>query len=298
MEGMGYPEIGRLLQYVGASWLLGFAAMAALGDPAFRRAVPVRPTLAVGVASLLIGAAISVAAQTAMMTGTNLNELNWDGLSLVLLETQWGWGASARLALGLMILAHLLFVPAGRVMLALTVLVMASFAFTGHGAATEGAIGLVHVIADVLHLVAAGIWIGMLFVFLALAVTAQEETLRPFHKWLEGFSGVGSVLVSVLIVTGIINTYFLVGLKNPALLLNSPWFLGLIIKLVLFALMLGCAAANRFYLTPRFGRGLDTGETSVAVKKLRNSLWIELGVGFGVLLIIAAIGMMAPPAAG
>ena len=39
---------------------------------------------------------------------------------------------------------------------------LASLAWAGHGAATPGAAGDLHLAADVLHLLAAGLWLGTL----------------------------------------------------------------------------------------------------------------------------------------
>lgn len=297
MEGAGYAEAGRFLQYVAAAWLIGFTVVGAFGDASFRQALPVRRLLVIGISVLLVGSGVSIAAQTVMMIGASFSELRWSDISLVLFETQWGWGAGARLGLAIAMLTHLIWVKPDRAAFGTSLAILATFAFTGHGMATQGVLGLLHVFADILHLFAAGTWIGMLFVFLALTLVGRAQTWMALHRWLVAFSGVGSLLVSVLIVTGIINSVFLLGQRSPSVLLNSPWVAGLIIKMGLFLVMLACAAANRFHLTPRLGQVSGGWETAVVISKLRISLWIELGVGFGVLLIIAIIGMQAPPAA-
>ena len=62
----------------------------------------------------------------------------------------------------------------------------------------------------------------------------------------------------------------------------------LLLKIGLFAAMLGIAAVNRFHLTPQLGaRGISR---SLA----RNSL-AETGLGLCVLLFVGALGTMAPP---
>ena len=40
---------------------------------------------------------------------------------------------------------------------------LASLAWSGHGAASEGFRGTVHLVADIVHLLAAGVWVGPLF---------------------------------------------------------------------------------------------------------------------------------------
>ena len=53
---------------------------------------------------------------------------------------------------------------------------MASFAWTGHGAADEGLGGLLRVIGDVFHLIAAAVWVGALAVFALLLFQSRNAS--------------------------------------------------------------------------------------------------------------------------
>jgi copper transport protein len=63
----------------------------------------------------------------------------------------------------------------------------------------------------------------------------------------------------------------------------------LALKVGLFAAMLGIAAVNRFYLTPRLS-------TSRAQRALAGNSLAETGLGLGVLLLVGLLGTMAPTA--
>ena len=122
--------------------------------------------------------------------------------------------------------------------------------------------------------------------------------MGALHRALHGFSGVGTAVVAVLLATGAINGWFLVGLDH----LNGLWTTAygrlLSLKLVLFVVMLGLAAANRFHLTPALGRGLGAQDSEgAALAHLRRSVILETALGFGVLALVAWFGTLAPPAA-
>jgi putative copper resistance protein D len=178
-------------------------------------------------------------------------------------------------------------------------LVLASFAWTGHGASTEGNGGLIHLIADIAHSVAAGVWIGALFAFLALLLPRDQDIERQtaLFNALHNFSGIGSTLVAVLVVSGLVNSYFLIGLAHIGQVFQSTYAILLFVKLIVFGAMLALAAVNRFRLTPALQQAIEAGDTAQAIKDLRHSLTIETLAGLGVLALVAVFGMMEPPAA-
>ena len=112
------------------------------------------------------------------------------------------------------------------------------------------------------------------------------------------FSGVGSVLVAVLVVTGLVNSWILIGPSRLESLWTSPYGRILSLKLVLFVAMLGFAAANRFRLAPAFGRALAQVTPHAEMLLLRRSIMLETLLGFAVLFLVAWFGTLAPPASG
>lgn len=72
----------------------------------------------------------------------------------------------------------------------------------------------------------------------------------------------------------------------------------LVAKLLIFALMLLLASANRFFLTAALASGLAAGDTTSALRALRRSLALESACGLVVLGLVAWLGLLAPPASG
>jgi putative copper resistance protein D len=97
----------------------------------------------------------------------------------------------------------------------------------------------------------------------------------------------GYVAVAILVGTGLVNSWFLVG--SPRALLNMPDGQVLIGKLVLFAAMLGLAAANRFLLVPSMIAALPG-----AASRLYKHVVSEQLLGVLILLTVSMLGTMRP----
>ncbi len=300
----------RLAQYVGAMILFGSSLFALYALPPTAAGSVgalrwLRPLLAWSAAGLLIASLLGLLAQTAMLAGSLSEGLKPSSLWAVIATMGLGRSAVVRaFGAGLALLLLGLRRP-GRptlaVCAALGAAVCGSLAWMGHGAATEGPGGLLHVAADILHALAAGLWIGALASFLLLLKRRPGDGAaldRIRHKALHGFSGVGSALVAVLVATGLINSWFLVGPTRIPGLWTTPYGQLLSLKRVLFAGMLGLAAANRFRLTPAFGAALcRDGGQDIALADLRRSLAIESALAILVLALVAGFGMLAPVSA-
>jgi len=108
---------------------------------------------------------------------------------------------------------------------------------------------------------------------------------------------VGTIVVALLIVTGLVNSWILVGPHGVGQLSGNQYIRLLAIKLALFAAMLGLAAINRFRLTPALRRDLQAGSMPVgALRALRRSIALEFGLATSVLAIVAWLGTLMPPA--
>src|SRR3546814_17015770 len=68
---------------------------------------------------------------------------------------------------------------------------------------------MVHLGADILHLLAAGAWVGALAALLLMASRASPTDdavyVRALHRALDGFAGVGTAIVGLIVVTGFVN---------------------------------------------------------------------------------------------
>jgi putative copper resistance protein D len=185
----------------------------------------------------------------------------------------------------------------------LSAVITASFTWTGHGAAGDGGLGVVHQAADVLHLLAAAVWIGALVDFCGQVMhSLRVSQAAPAHALLAGllrFSAVGPALVATLVLTGLINSWVLIDPSHWAALFTTPYGLALLVKLGLFLGMLVLAAVNRLRLTPQLHAALDTGTAAdAALRPLRRSLLLETALGLLVLAVVAWLGTMVPPADG
>jgi putative copper resistance protein D len=240
----------------------------------------------------------------AAMSGMPLPSVDFASVKMIVGETSVGAAWLGRMAALLLALTGGLAlrrrpVAALAIVTAAGGIALASLAWSGHGAMDDGTIGWVHLAADILHLLAAGIWIGALFALVLLVSRRRELVDRDHlilsHRALASFSQVGTIAVASIIVSGLINSWLLVG---PANILNLPASLYgqlLITKLLLFGAMAALAATNRFKLVPDFERSLALGDHIAALGALRRSLAIETGGAIAVLALVAWLGTLEPP---
>ena len=298
----------RLLQYLGAVVLMGSSlffvyALPSSGDGSAAQSRWARPLL-VGAAMLLaIAALLGIAAQSSLLAGSVSEGLKAETLTAVVSSMALGKAAVMRAGVAGLAVLGLLALRPGRpawiVAAGLGVIATASLAWMGHGAATEGALGRLHLASDILHALAAAVWIGALAAFVALLAAPSDASQPALHHALHGFSGIGSALVAVLVLSGLVNSWVLVGPEHLSGMFNTPYGQLLSVKLALFIAMLGLAAANRFRHTPAFGRVLAAHEPpDRALAALRRSVAYETALGLAVLALVAGFGTLPPPAAG
>ncbi|MDB5466465.1 MAG: copper resistance protein CopD [Phenylobacterium sp.] len=264
-----------------------------------------RPLLAACAAVATVGAVASLLAQTATMAGDPAAAFDRETLASVLNDSAFGVAILVRFGASAAALIACLALRRGSalwgLLTGLGAIVLASFAWTGHGAAEDGPAGLIHAAADVLHLLAAGVWLGALAALTLLLATSRRmdpaERTHALRDALAGFSGVGSAVVAVILVTGLINSWFLVGPSHIWGMATSLYGVLLVVKVALFAGMLGLAAANRFVLTPDLERGLAAHEPRRAVAALRRSVFLEAGGGMLILILVSVLGTLAPVSA-
>jgi putative copper resistance protein D len=297
----------RFALYLDLMALFGVAAFGLYGLRGDERlpgaAIAFRPLLG-GTALLgLLLSAAGLAALAAAMAGVPLAAVDSASIAMILTQTAVGTAWIARVV-------ALAFVPVAvltcgsRPVLMLSSaglgggMALASLAWGGHAAMREGAVGIVHLVADVLHLLAAGIWIGALAALLLL-VFRRSERVTTDHLWLshralDGFATIGTVVVGTLIVTGAANLLLVMGFD---LLIALPWSLYgqlLLLKLLAFAVMLGLAASHRFRLVPAFERALAAEDHRAALGVLRTSLVVETLCAALILALVAWLGTLDP----
>jgi len=264
-----------------------------------------RPLLIGAGLLLVVAAVLGIGAQSSVLAGSVSEGLKPETLTAVVSSMDLGKAAVARAAVAILAVIGLMALKPGRlawiISAVLGAIATATLAWMGHGAATEGQLGRLHLASDALHALAAAIWIGALagfFGLLAASPPSNPATSQALHRALHRFSGSGSVLVAVLVLTGLVNSWILVGIDHLSGLWTAPYGQLLSLKLALFVAMLGLAAVNRFRHTPALGRVLvGAGSPDRALRALRRSVALEAALGLAVLALVASFGTMPPPAA-
>jgi putative copper export protein/mono/diheme cytochrome c family protein len=310
----GFLIAARFLHYSAAIVLAGvFAFECLIAGPAFRlaRVPPINldelrrrfEWLAWASLVLAIGSgAVWLVEVAAGMSGKPVAvAVSQGAVAIVLTRTQFGQDWLLRFALavllGFCLLARrrasgaiawlALFLAAG---------MLASLAWAGHGASTPGPAGDLHLAADFLHLLAAGLWLGTLpplILFLAQgrrtggpnwAAVAATATRR--------YSTMAIASVTALLAGGLVNTWFLAG-TVPALV-GTGYGRLLLMKIGLFIAMLMVAAVNLLRLTPRLARGGASNVVQRTVARLQSNAGIETAFGLGVVAVVSVLGTLPP----
>jgi putative copper resistance protein D len=252
----------------------------------------------IGLAITIVSGVFWLLLQAAAISGLSFAEaMTSDVLLTVLNQTQFGLVSEIRLVLAVMLAAALAYdrsPPAHWLALAAALGLTAAIAWTGHGGSTAGEIGMLHLSADLLHLIAAAAWIGGL-VSLArlLAETRRDPAHAPFAEEVtRRFSTLGIASVGTLLLTGIVNAWILVGSFNA--LLVSDYGQVLTLKICLFVFMLAFAAVNRFLLTSRLALTAASEPQLNSLRQLARNSGIEIALGLTIYGIVGVLGTLHP----
>jgi copper resistance protein D len=209
----------------------------------------------------------------------------------VLVNTRFGFVWCVRLTLALLLGALILRPTTWGWQIAAAAALTALPALIGHAGATPGTAGDVHLVSDMMHLLAAGAWLGGLPAF-AWLVWRTRRARKP--AWSDfairstrRFSVIGILSVGALLASGLVNSWYL--LSGPGDLLSTDYGRLVAFKIGLFAAMVAIATVNRFYLTPRLPR-------APALRALQRNSLAEIALGMCVLLFAGMLGTL-PPAA-
>jgi putative copper resistance protein D len=296
----------RFLHYAALMLLFGgawFSAYALASNPDPRLARQLKATLGTAAVVALLSAFAWLAFTTASMSGEPKDLLRPMAMLGVVADTGFGRIWAARIVLSATIALVILMRPFGpgpRLTL-LTAALLASLAVTGHGPSPGGFGGGFHAASDAVHLLTAGAWTGAFPPLLLVLARSRPDAadLREAEAALLKFSGVGPALIAALVLSGLVNSWFLVGIVHVLDLASTPYGLILIAKLALFAAMLGLAAANRLRLTPSLQAAQTGGaDPAAAVRALRISIGLETALGAAVLATVAWLGTLEPPNVG
>lgn len=261
-----------------------------------------KPTVALALIGLLLSA-LGMLALTASMTGTALWAVDRQTFSEIVGDTAIGTAWLVRMAAMAVALlcASALTRGASFARLGLTgsaALALATLVWTGHAGATEGWPGTAHRLSDIVHMFAAAVWIGGIAAFawmlLRPATARSSAYLAVAYRALNQFSRIGTVVVGLIILTGVINSLAIVGLPQLSKLPFSAYGKLLIIKLLLFGAMLLIAGVNRWKLTPAFGVAIGENDPNSSIARLRWSLITEGSAALAILALVAWLGTLEP----
>jgi copper resistance protein D len=168
---------------------------------------------------------------------------------------------------------------------------LVSLAWVSHAAAAR--LQPLGVLGDAIHLCAASAWIGGLLplgIFLTRArasLSLGEEALLVIQR----FSTLSLTSVGVLIISGLSNSWLLVGSIYALLTTRYGWLL--LAKLAAFGVLIGLGARNRFMIKTKLKAATGIGLPA----QLRRNVICETCLGLVVVGIVACLGV-TPPARG
>jgi|SRR6516165_10734424 len=168
----------------------------------------------------------------------------------------------------------------------LSIAFLVSLAWISHAAARVHPLGL---FSDVVHLCAAGAWIGGLVPLTLFLGGASFSLGQTVVSVLLRFSMLSLCCVSVLIVTGISNSWLLVGSLHA--LFTTPYGRLLLLKLALFGILIGFGARNRFLVKAKLPKA--AADPDLLAQLRRNVIW-EACLGVAVVVIVGSLGVTPP----
>ena len=238
--------------------------------------------------------------EAASMSGLPLTQaITLDVLQTVVTETRFGHAMAVRAALAVVLAVGLIghrITGARWLTTGAALAFLATIAFTGHAGAEPGPMANVHLAADILHLLAAGAWVGglvaLVMILAACRRDGSEAGVALARHATARFSTFGVVNVGVLVVTGFINAAVLVG--TPHALATTIYGRLLLVKLGLFAVMLALATINREVLRPRLLAAASNQPRLATLRALTRNSVAEIVLGFAIFAVVGVLGIQHP----
>jgi putative copper resistance protein D len=280
---------------------------AVVAEPALRSAckigaeldTQIRAIAWIGLTASVVSGMIWLVLEASAMSGLPWVEAVVSGTLLAVLNgTQFGLATEIRVALAALVAIGLAYdyrrMPRW-IALGAAVCLICSIAWTGHAGSTPDELGNLHLAADALHLCGAAAWTGGL-VSLALllrVVRSSRATAGISLMQLDAvrrFSSLGMASVAILIISGLVNSWILVGSWRGLIATDYGWIL--MLKVAIFAIMIMFAAVNRLLLVPR----LVLPAHDDALGGLMRNTVAEIALAFLVFAVVGLLGTMHPAA--
>ena len=217
-------------------------------------------------------------------------------LSAMITRTVWGWGwliqlAASALALWAFVAARRAPERSWRAALIAAIVLSVTPALSGHAVAASG-YGPLPVVADTLHVLGAGGWLGTLLAIMAAGIPAaarmeREERGALVAAFVNAFSPVALFFAGLLAVTGVLAAW--VHLGSVAGLWQSAYGRTLLVKLAVLVFVAATGFYNWRRVRPALGNDAGT-------RRIRRSATAELLVAAVVILVTAVLVATPPPA--
>lgn len=250
------------------------------------------------VAAAFVASIVALLALIAAMAGAPILPVDRETLRMVVAETPIGIAFVTRFAALAVAAAASCRGDRGGAMIvcAASGVALATVAWTGHGAMQEGAAGMVHLVADILHMLAGAAWIGAILALRSRLFPSRGAApdLVAAHAALRGFAVAGSVMVVTVLITGVVNSWMIIGADGISTVRFVPYGQMLLAKLALFGAMLAIAAYHRQIAVPRLHDAIRHGDPDAATRSLRRSLALEMIAGVAILGVVARLGTLSP----
>ncbi len=300
-------DVVRWLGYVALVTLLGMLSFARLVVPrAVRRATGIatlaptaeRRAASIGVLASLLLVATTLARLIVQSYAVNGADGAWSAARLggMVARTSWGWAwllgvLAAALAVGALSAATRGRRSGWRLGATAAIGVALSFALSGHAAATPH-LAPVTVLADTLHMLGAGGWLGTLLALVAVGIPLALREASPVRgrvvaDLVNVFSPIALTCAALLAFTGILAAWIHLGTLGA--LWRSNYGFVLLVKLAVVVAVAALGALNWRVMKPSLG---DLG----SARRLRRSAMAELAMGALVLAVTAMLVATPPPA--
>ena len=159
-----------------------------------------------------------------------------------------------------------------------------SFTITGHIAV----LGPLEKTAIVLHMLAAGVWVGAFLPLLYLCLGGERGASGGLARTMWDFGSLAGYCLALLFAAGLILALGL--FRTPGELIGTPYGLTLLIKLALVGSLLLVAVGNRFVLVPKMLAGAGPAALARAIR-------IEILIAAAILVVTSYLATrVGPPA--
>jgi putative copper resistance protein D len=283
-------EAARLVTYAAALQLFGVAVFQRWLVPVGLRMAlePRARPLAIAAALVLPLAMLAWLAATAGGMGDGWSSAtDPKTLWLVLSATAFGkiWGPLLLLAIVLAVVAfrrnHWTALAIG------TAIALCGLGLVGHAAIASGVAGILNRLSQAVHLLSSDFWLGSLLpLLICLPFFRDPAHMAEADQTLRRFSGLGHFAVALLMLSGVANSWFILG--DSGFDLTRPYEQLLALKVMIAIGMVCLAIGNRYVFVPRIPNGgLGLGE-------LAHGTIAEIVLSAAILALVSVLGTMSP----